>query len=211
MARSGQDLAGALDARRYMVAIAGDPDMTADLKLFAFCLNAFLADQRQRGHRGGFAREQWTTAVGEMMSPPDSLERKTLGPAGLCRRAISSDVPRYEVPRVPSAAIICQSPKARGLKRENPAVSPRAGVRFSITTQRQEKDAGLRTAATTPTRRWTNGALSGSNNGATTVVQPRPETRAAFWHVTSRQTGTRSINGRTRRGCRFPAESSLPR
>lgn len=127
MARSGQDLAGALDARRYMVAIAGDPDMTADLKLFAFCLNAFLADQRQRGHRGGFAREQWTTAVGEMMSPPDSLERKTLGPAGLCRRAISSDVPRYEVPRVPSAAIICQSPKARGPEAGKPCGKPACG------------------------------------------------------------------------------------
>lgn len=211
MARSGQDLAGALDARRYMVAIAGDPDMTADLKLFAFCLNAFLADQRQRGHRGGFAREQWTTAVGEMMSPPDSLERKTLGRPGFVGEPSHQMCPAMKCPGFRARRLSANHRRPAALKRENPAVSPRAGVRFSITTQRQEKDAGLRTAATTPTRRWTNGALSGSNNGATTVVQPRPETRAAFWHVTSRQTGTRSINGRTRRGCRFPAESSLPR
>ena len=130
MAQSRQDLPGVLNARRDMLTIAADPDLDADTKLFAFCLLAHLTEKRQSGHRGGVKRESWATAVGEMMHPPDSVNRKIYGPIGICRRIIAADIPRYELPRVPAESIRCQAPKSRGPDAGKPCGETASGQTF---------------------------------------------------------------------------------
>lgn len=127
MAQHAQDLPGALNARRDMLAIAADPALDASAKLFAFCLLAHLTALRQAGHRGGVNRDSWATAVGEMMYPPDSFERKHYGPIGICRRIIAADIPRYELARVPAESIQCQTPKSRGPDAGKPCSKPGVG------------------------------------------------------------------------------------
>lgn len=115
MANINQDLAGALRARDRLVAIASEPALDHQAKLFAFCLAAFLNERR----RVGMPATGWQSEVGQRMYPPDSATFRTFGPWGLVHRAIATDIPRYEIPKVPVSELRCVALKSRG---------PRAGL-----------------------------------------------------------------------------------
>lgn len=115
MAHLGQDLIGALRLRDRVAAIAAEPALAHDAKLFAFCLAAFLSERR----RAGMDTKGWQEEIGQRMHPHDSQHYKTFGPWGLVHRAIATDIPRYELPKIPITELRCVALKARG---------PRAGL-----------------------------------------------------------------------------------
>lgn len=120
-----RDLGAALRTRSRVLTIATDPDMDSDVKLFAFCLQAYLIG---RDRPAGWESRSWTEVVGEMMERPNSLSLKAYGPAGVCSRAIAKDLPRYEAP-IPDEPLVCRSPKARGPQAGEPCGKPSTGAR----------------------------------------------------------------------------------
>lgn len=114
-----RDVAGALRVRGKVLSMALDQDMGREVKLFAFCLQAYLIGRDDPG----WGDRKWAHVVGEMMERPGSLTLKSLGPVRVCQRAIAKDVPRYEVPVV-GEELLCRSPKARGPQAGEPCGKP---------------------------------------------------------------------------------------
>lgn len=117
-----RDVAGALRARRKVLSIAVDPDMDREVKLFAFCLQAYLIGRDEPG----WESRHWAHVVGEMMERPGSVGLRGFGPVRACRRVIARDVPRYEIPYT-GGVLVCRSPKARGPQAGEPCGKPAAG------------------------------------------------------------------------------------
>lgn len=94
MAHLGQDVAGAMATRDQLLAIATEPDLDGNGKLFAFCLLAYLHERR----RAGLRTADWIEEVGARMHPTTARPRPIMDPTHLVHRAIANDVPRYEIP-----------------------------------------------------------------------------------------------------------------
>lgn len=110
MAHLGQDVAGAMATRDQLLAIATEPDLDGNGKLFAFCLLAYLHERR----RAGLRTADWIEEVGARMHPTTARPRPIMDPTHLVHRAIANDVPRYEIPRISITALRCIAPKTRG-------------------------------------------------------------------------------------------------
>lgn len=113
-----RDVAGALRTRRKVLSIALDPDMDREVKLFAFCLQAYLIGRDEPG----WGSRHWAHVVGELIQRPGPVGSGGFGPVRACQRVIAKDVPRYEVPYV--GEVVCRSPKARGPQAGEPCGKP---------------------------------------------------------------------------------------
>lgn len=120
-----RDLKAALRARSRVLSIATDPDMGDDVKLFAFCLQAYIIG---RDSPPGWGTRYWADIVGELMCSADSLALRAYGADGVCRRAMAKDVPRYEIPAADE--VLCRSLKARGPQAGEPCGKTAVGSRL---------------------------------------------------------------------------------
>lgn len=114
-----RDVAGALRTRRKVLSIALDSDMDREVKLFAFCLQAYLIGRDEPG----WEPRHWAHVIGEMMERPGSVGLRGFGPVRACQRVIAKDVPRYEIPYA-GEVLVCRSPKARGPQAGEPCGKP---------------------------------------------------------------------------------------
>ncbi|SKF35969.1 Uncharacterised protein [Mycobacteroides abscessus subsp. massiliense] len=76
-----RDLKSAFRTRGRVLSIATDPGMDDDVKLFAFCLQAYIIG---RDLPRGWGSRDWTEVVGEMMAGGGSVSLKAYGPVGVC-------------------------------------------------------------------------------------------------------------------------------